>query len=64
MVKLLFIFILKQKMTFDKVKITKHKLGLSCAKLITARVVNARTRDKTCARAFTARARAFMHKSI
>ena len=28
-----------------------------------AQVVNARTRDKTCARAFTARARAFMHES-
>ena len=28
-----------------------------------AHVVNARTRDKTCARAFTARARAFMHES-
>ena len=27
-------------------------------------VVNARTRDKTCARAFTARARAFMHESL
>ena len=28
-----------------------------------ARVVNARTRDKTCARAFTTRARAFVHES-
>ena len=29
-----------------------------------ARVVNARNRDKTCARAFTTRARLFMHKSL
>ena len=29
-----------------------------------ARVVNARNRDRTCARAFTTRAQAFMRKSI
>ena len=29
-----------------------------------AHVVNAHTRDKTCARAFTARARAFMHEPV
>ena len=29
-----------------------------------ARVVNARTRDKSCARVFTTRARAFMHRSL
>ena len=31
---------------------------------VRAQVVNARTSDKTCARAFTARARLFMRKSL
>ena len=29
-----------------------------------AQVINARTRDKTCARAFTALSRAFMHEYL
>ena len=55
---------------FMKFVVANYYLVIICIKFHSdlcinarARVVNVRNRDKTCARAFTTRARAFMDKS-